>query len=185
MKIDIVQNKFNFIKDKYEILINANLEYTAKSKLLTIQPKIGIYNLGGKQILSVEKKSENINELNFSLKRNENSIIDIYTNSLIEYTIRNSQGTIHFCESKNHLIGIFLNDNQIGIINKNRKILFGEDKYYAEIDENQIDKVLVIGFIIAYDCQYNNDRDTLVNLDFGNILIEPEREVDPNWRLDA
>ena len=183
MKIDIIQSKFNFIKDKYEILINENLEYIAKSKFLTIQPKIGIYTLGGKQILSVEKKSENINELNFSLKRNENSIIDIYTNSLIEYTIRNSQGTIHFCEYKNHIIGIFQNEKQIGIINKNRKILFGEDKYYAEINDTQIDKILVIGFIIAYDCQYNNDKDTLVNFDFGNVIIEPTRNIDPEWKV--
>ena len=182
MRIDVIQNKFNFIKDKYEILVDGNLEYIAKSKLLTIQPKIGIYTLGGKQILSVEKKHEDINQLNFSLKRNENSIVDINTNSLTEFTIRNSKGTIHFCEQKNNLIGIFQDDNQVGIIDKNRKVSFGEDKYQAEIEKGQIDQILVIGFIIAYDCQYNNHRDSIVNFDFGNVLIEPIKEIDLNWK---
>jgi len=182
MRIDIIQNKFNFINDKYEILIDEKLEYNAKSKFLTIQPKIGIFTLNGKQILSVEKKSENINQLNYSLKRNENSIVDINTNSLIEFTIRNSKGTIHFCEQKNNLIGIFQNDNQVGIIDKNRKVSFGEDKYHAEIEKEKIDHVLVIGFIIAYDSQYNNDRNSLVHLDFGNVLIEPAKKINPNWK---
>ena len=184
MRIEIIQNKFNFIRDKYEILIDGDLEYLAKSKLLTMQPKIGIYTLGGKQILSVEKRFENINKLNYSLKRNENSIIDIYTTSFVEYTIRNSLGTIHFCEQKNHLIGIFQNEKQVGLINKNRKVLFGEDKYYAEIDKSQIDKILVLGFLIAYDNQYNNDKDTLVNFDFGNVFIEPAKEINPNWKTN-
>ncbi|MFD0975410.1 hypothetical protein [Salinimicrobium gaetbulicola] len=55
MIIEIKQRKFNFIHDKYEVKINGELKYLAKSKLLTFQPKIGIYNLENRELLSVEK----------------------------------------------------------------------------------------------------------------------------------
>ena len=182
MKIQINQNKYNFIQDQYKVNLDGQLKFLAKSKLFTMYPKIGIYNLDKKHLLSVEKKSENIIGLNYTLKFNENAYVDIYTDSLISFSIKNSKGTIHFYEQKNNLIGIFLNENQIGFIDKNRKVSFGADQYTIEIENGIIDEILIIGFVIAYDCQYNNDKGAFANFDWGNVLIKPVKEVDPNWR---
>jgi len=181
MKIEIHQSKFNFIQDKYNVIVDEEIKYLAKSKLFTFYPKIGIYNLNGKELLSVDKKSENILELNYTLRFDSNGYVDIYTDSLISYSIKNSKGTIHFYEQKNNLIGIFLNENQVGLIDKNRKVSFGADEYSIEIKEGIIDEILIVGFVIAYDCQYNNDKGAFANFDFGNVFIKPVKEVDPNW----
>lgn len=183
MIIEIKQKKLNFIQDKYEIKINGELNYIAKSKLLTFQPKIGIYNLEKREMLSVEKKSENIVDLNFSLKLNPNSSVDINTNSRISFSIRNSKGTINFYEQKNNLIGIFLNDTQIGIIDKNRKVSFGADKYSIKLKKGIINEILVIGFVLAYDCQFSNNKEALTSYDWGNIATKPIKEIDPNWTI--
>jgi len=183
MTIEINQRKFNFFQDKYEVKINGELKYLAKSKLLTFYPKIGIYNLEHRELLSVDKKSENIIGLNFTLKFNQNSSVDINTDSLISFSIRNSKGTVHFYEQKNNLIGIFLNGKQIGLIDKNKKVSFGADQYSLELENGIINEILIIGFVLAYDCQYNNDKGAFVNVDWGNVAIKPIKEIDPTWSV--
>ncbi|WP_380736426.1 hypothetical protein [Salinimicrobium gaetbulicola] len=121
--------------------------------------------------------------MNFALKFNSNSSVDINTNSRISFSIRNSKGTINFYEQKNNLIGIFLNETQIGIIDKNRKVSFGGDKYSIKLKKGIIDEIMVIGFVLAYDCQYKNDKDAFVNYDWGNVAIKPIKEIDPNWTI--
>ena len=184
MTIEIKQRKFNFFQDKYEVKVNGEPKYQAKSKLLTFYPKIAIYNLENRELLTVDKKSENIVGLNYTLRFSPNSSVDINTDSLIAFSIRNSKGTIHFYEQKNNLIGIFLNDNQIGLIDKNRKVSFGADKYSIKIEKGIIDEILIIGFVLAYDCQYNNDKGAFVNYDWGNVAIKPIKEIDPNWTVN-
>ncbi|WP_053978576.1 hypothetical protein [Mangrovimonas xylaniphaga] len=184
MQVEIKQSKLNFIIDKYDIHINGKLEYVAKSKLLAFYPKIGIYDLKGKQILSVEKMYHDINKLNYVLKRNENSVIEIHTNSLIDFSIRNHLGVLHFCEQRDNLVGIFQNDTQVGLIDKNKKILFGGDEYQIKLNENHVDPIIVIGFIIAYDCQFKNNKDSMISSDLGNLIIEPTKAIDPNWKSD-
>ncbi len=184
MRIEIQQKKFNFIQKKYNVKINGQLKYQAKSKLLTFYPKIGIYNLENKELLSVEKKSENIIGLNYSLKFNENSYVDIYTDSRISFSIRNSKGTVHFYEQKNNAIGIFLAEKQMGLIDKNKKVSFGADLYSIDLEKGIVDEIIIIGFVLAYDCQYNNDKSAFLNYDWGNVDIKPVKEIDPNWRAN-
>ncbi|WP_394751246.1 hypothetical protein [Spongiimicrobium salis] len=183
MTIEIKQRKLSFFQDKYEIKVNDEPKYEAKSKLLTFYPKIVICNLENRELLSVDKKSENIVGLNFRLRFGPNSSVDIHTDSLIAFSIKNSKGTIHFYEQKNNLIGIFLNENQIGLIDKNQKVSFGADEYSIQIEKGIIDEILVIAFVLAYDCQYNNDKGAFVNYDWGNVVIKPVKEIDPNWTV--
>ncbi len=180
MKIEINQKKFNFFQDQYEINIDGKLKFLAKSKILAFYPKIGIYRLDKRQVLSVEKKSRNIIDLNYSLKYDENGFVDIHTDSLISYSIKNSKGTFHFYEQENNVIGIFLNAKQIGLIDKNEKVYFGADKYLILLENEIIDEILIIGFVLAYDNQKNNDKSAL-DFDWGNVMIKPVVEVDPNW----
>ncbi len=180
MEIEINQKRFNFFQDQYKIIIDGRLKFLAKSKILTFYPKVGIYNLDNRQVLSVEKKSRNIMDLNYSLKYSENGFVDINSDSLISYSIRNSKGTFHFYEQENNLIGIFLNDKQIGLIDKNEKVYFGADKYIIKLQNEVIDEILIIGFVIAYDNQKNNDKSAL-DYDWGNVMIKPVVSVDPNW----
>lgn len=183
MTIEIKQRKFTFFQDKYVVKVNGEPKYQAKSKLLTFYPKISLYNLENRELLSVDRKSKNILGLNYTLRFSSNSSVDINTDSLISFSIRNSKGTIHFYEQKNNLIGIFLNEKQIGIIDKNTKVAFGADEYSIEIERGIIDETLVIGFVLAYDCQYNNDQDAFVRYDWSNVAIKPVKEIDPNWSV--
>ena len=183
MNIEIKQRKFNFLQDRYEVQIDGEAKYEAKSKLLTLLPKIGVYDLNKKELLTIQKRSENIVELNYSLKFPSNHGPDINTDSMISFSIRISSGSIHFYEQKNNLIGIFHNENQIGIIDKNQKVLFDVDQYSIKMDKGIVNELLVIGFVIAYDFQFNNNKSAFVNYDWGNVAIEPVKVIDPDWKV--
>lgn len=182
MKIEIVQSKFNFVFDQYKIFIDGELIYTAKSKFFTVLPKVVIRRLSGEQVFVVVKDSPDINRLNYILENGQNSSVAIYTDSFIEFTIRNSKGTIHFCEQKNNVIGVFLNDIQFGLIDKNRIVSFGGDRYTVELDKGKVAPLVIIGFIIAYDQQFRNVKDTIPRFDIGNIIITPVKKIDPSWK---
>jgi hypothetical protein len=182
MNIRIAQSKFNFILDQYKISVDGRLKYKARSKLFAVYPNI--YNIDKRKIISVEKRSNDINDLDFFIRFNNRSYCTIYTNNLISYSIKNSKGSINFYEQDKNLIGVFLNQEQIGLINKNKKVVLGSDIYDVLLNPECVDPILVMGFIIAYDCQYKNNRDSLVFYDQGNLLIDPIIKIDPNWKLE-
>ena len=79
------------------------------------------------------------------------------------------------------VIGIFQNDDQIGLIDKNKKVVLGGDEYILQINSDQIDPIIAIGFVIAYDCQYRNNKESVIRLDLGNKSISPVKIADENW----
>ncbi len=183
MEIQVIQRKWNFIYDQYEIIIDGKKSYTAKSRLFSFYPKIDVYSQDKKKLISVEKKSNDFVKLDFLIRYSLNSYVNINTNSLISYSIRNSSGSINFYEQENNLIGVFLNDLQIGVLDKNKKVILGSDKYDIVIDPKYVDPLLIIGFVLAFDCQYNNDKDSLYFYDHGNVIIDPVLKIDPNWKV--
>ena len=181
MEIRVIQRKWNLIFDRYEIFLNDVLQYKAKSKLFSTLSKISIKDLDNREICVVVKNRVFNNYLNFNLEW-EYGTSKIQSSSFIEYTIRISQGKLSFYEQKENVIGVFLNESQIGIISKNVKKILGQDKYHVLYEKGIVDPLLLIGFVISYDMQYHSESSGIVSWDYGNMVLDPVIKVDPNWK---
>ena len=181
MEIRIIQKRWNIFFDRYEILADNNLLYYAKSKPFSFYAQIALMDLKKKELLSVKREPNLTNFLNYSINYGLSNSIEIRSESAISYNIRTSKGTIYFHEQKGNAIAIFLNEKHIGIISKNKKKILGADKYLIKIEKDEVDPLNVIAFTLAYDNKYHNDTDAIVTYDYGNIVINPEKEIDLNW----
>ena len=184
MQIDIIKKRFTLIQNRFNILVEGNLAYKAKSVFFSVPPKIRLLDLSGHEICSVQQQNI-IDEINLPkynlIFGNDESLIRLNLESFTHYKMHNSKGIIDIYEQKGRKLGLFLNDNQIGVIEKNKFVKFGADIYRILINSSEIDKELAIAFTLAYD-NYKYNRGAFLNVDFGNILIDSEREIDPNWR---
>ncbi|WP_047419863.1 hypothetical protein [Cellulophaga sp. Hel_I_12] len=181
MEIRIFQKRWNIFFDRYEILVDNNLMYYAKSKPFSFYSQIGLEDLDNYELLSVKREPNLTDFLNYSINYGLSNSIEIRSESAISYNIRISKGTIYFHEQKSNAIAIFLNEKHIGIISKNHKKILGEDKYLIKLEKYEIDPLIVIAFTLAYDNKYHNDTDSVVTYDYDNIVINPEKEIDLNW----
>ncbi len=166
---------------QYDIFLNDERKYKGKSKLFSWLSKITVYDLYKNEICTVVKDLDFSNYLNYRLEF-ENGFSKIQSESFIEYYIRNSKGTLSFCLQKGNLIGVFLNDKQVGTIIKNRWKILGRDKYVIQYEKGEVDHLTLIGFAIAYDMESNNELTGIVSWNFGNLAINPVKYVDPKWK---
>jgi len=182
MKIEINQKKFAFIQDKYEILVDEKLTYKAKSDLFTFGSRIGIFNLNEKEIGTVEKEFEFPAEPypKYTLSFGTYSSSRMLTISNNHYRLFATQGAIDIYGQKGRKLGIFLNDVQVGLIDKSKKAIFGGDNYTIKIESSAIEKELIIAFVLAFD-DFFHSKGTMLSYDFGNIFIDPVKEIDPAW----
>lgn len=183
MEIKIKQEKFTFFQDRYEIIIDNVLIYRAKSVVFSLLSNIKILNLNNDEIGRVEK------DFNFStyfpkydLIFGINTVVRLICDSFTHYRLYIAKGTVDIYEQKGRKLGLFLNNNQVGVIEKNKKVYFGGDEYQILIDNKEIEKELVIAFTLAYDNFFHKKGDSMMHVDLGNVLIETEKTIDPNWR---
>ncbi len=183
MIIEINQEEFTFIQDRYNIVVDQTLVYKAKSVPFSFFSKIKILDLNNKEVGTITKEFNfpKIQFPEYTLSFGVYSACRMQTRSFTHYQLYATQGMIDIYEQKNRRLGIFLKDLQIGLVDKNKKVRFGGDKYLIKIDKSSIEKELIIAFVLAYDNFYNSDQDSMLHYDFGNIFIKPEKEVDPEW----
>ena len=184
MEIKIKQEKFTFFQDRYEITIDNILIYRAKSVVFSFLSKIRILNLNNDEIGRVEKDFNfpNVNFPRYDLIFGNNSVIRLISDSFTHYRLHISKGTLDIYEQKGRTLGLFLNNNQVGVIEKNKKVYFGGDEYQIIIDSEEIEKELAIAFTLAYDNFFHKKGDSMMYVDLGNVLIETEKTIDPNWK---
>jgi hypothetical protein len=184
MKIEIIQKEFTFFQDKYDIIVDEVLTFRAKSIVFSFLSKIRILDLNNIEIGRVEKDFNfpKVNFPRYDLVFGDNSQIRLMTDSFTHYKLHISKGIVDIYEQKGRKLGLFLNDNQVGVIDKNKNVHFGGDKYQILLDSDELEKELVIAFTLAYDNFFHNNRNTMINIDFGNVIIETEKIIDPNWR---
>ena len=183
MKIEIIQKGFTLFQNKYEILINGRKVYKAKNKLFSFKPTIDIIDNHGDIVCSILGKTfSNRNFPSFSVEKFGTNFT-IKTLNVNDYELKTGNQTISFFEQEGRYIGIFIKEEQVGIISKNKKSYGGGDKYKALYKETIIKPLPVICFIIGYDF-YKKDDDSIsiVNVDYGNIYIKPTKKVDLNWK---
>lgn len=184
MEIKIKQEKFTFFQDRYEITIDNVLIYRAKSVVFSLPSKIRILNLNNNEIGRVENDSifQTLKMPQYNLVFGNNSIIRLVSDSFTHYRLHISKGTLDIYEQKGRKLGLFLNNNQVGVIEKNKKVYFGGDEYQIIIDSEEIEKELAIAFTLAYDNFFHKNGNSMMYVDLGNVLIKTEKTIDPNWK---
>jgi hypothetical protein len=184
MKIEINQEKFTFFQDKYEIIVDNILTYRAKSVIFSFLSKIRILDLNNKEIVRVEKEFNfpTVNFLQYNLIFGNNSVIRLIADSYTHYRLNIAKGIVDIYEQKGRKLGLFLNNNQVGVIEKNKKVYFGGDKYHILLDSDEFNKDLIIAFTLAYDNFFHKKNDSIIYVDLGNVLIKTGKTIDPNWR---
>ncbi|WP_027394252.1 hypothetical protein [Aquimarina latercula] len=181
MEIKIVQKKWNLILNRYDIYIDDVLEYKSQTKLFNLKETIDIYSLGERKVISVKKDNDFSNLMNYTLEF-QNGYTKIRSKSFIEFSIKNSKGSLNFYEQKSgNLIGVFQNDDQVGFIKREIKKVINQDKYKIVFDKNKVDSLSLIGFAIAYDMENHNDSSFGNTWDYGMQVDKPIKEVDINW----
>jgi hypothetical protein len=183
MKIEIIQEKFSFLRNQYNVFVDGKLNFTAKSKLISIVPTIKIYDLDNEWYCDVKQKNLNKRILmDYEVYFRNQSTYELKSESLIEHNLYTGSKKIDFYEQKKRDIGIFRKGTQVGIITKNFKKILSNDKYSILVEDGEIKPIEVLSFILAYDYHFKNDNDSLLNYDFGNVSINPIIEINENWK---
>lgn len=183
MKIEIIQKKFSFYRNIYDVFVDDKLTFTAQSKLLTFLPTIQIFDLDNEWYCDVKQKNWNKKILmNYQVYFRNQSTYEIKSDSLIEHNIYTGNKKIDFFEQEKRDIGIFKKGIQIGIISKNFKKILSNDKYLILVENGEIKPIEVVSFVLAFDNQFKDENDSMLHYDFGNLSIEPIKKIDKNWK---
>jgi hypothetical protein len=183
MEIDIIRKRFNFFKGGYEVFIENVLSYTAIREFFSLPPKIQFFSLNNTEVGYVKRQTIlDYNLPKYDLFFNGNSLVRLSFVSFTHYRIYISKGVVDVYEQQGLKLGIFINNIQVGVIEKSRVVSFGGRKYHIIIDSNEIDKELVIAFMLAYAQNENKDGNAMISIDLGNFILTKEKEIDPNWR---
>jgi hypothetical protein len=185
MKIEIKQKKFSLFRSHYDIYINGKLSYKAKSKFYLFIPKIEFYDLESKNIALLKKKFTLLNQeewLNHEMILSKDEKLTLSTESFIAHNLILKNEKISFYEQKGNDIGIFIENTQVGIINRNKKKKLSGDIYKIEVNNKIKNPFYVIGFVIAYDYEFKNENDAYITVDYGNRMIKPVKEISKNWK---
>ena len=183
MKIEIIQEKFSFLRNQYDVFVDGKLTFRAKSKLLSFIPTIRVYDLDNEWYCDVKQKNLNKRILmNYEVYFRNQSTYDLKSESLIEHNLYTGNKKIDFYEQEKRDIGIFKKGEQIGIISKNFKKVLSNDKYLILAENGEIKPIEILSFVLAYDYHFKNNDDSLLNYDFGNVSINPIKLIDKNWK---
>ncbi len=183
MQIEVIQKRFTLIQNRFDILIEGKLTYKAKSVIFSVPPKIRLLDLADHEICCIQRQNifDEINLPKYNFAFGNESMIRLIFESFTHYKVYVSRGIVDVYEQKGRKLGLFLDDKQVGIIEKNKIVKFGADIYRILINSTEINKELAIALALAYD-NYRYDKGAFLNVDLGNVLINTEKEIDPNWK---
>lgn len=167
MKLTVKQKKFTFLIDRYEIFRNEELIYTAKSVLFSFPKKIKVYDLKNNEKIVLIKAITLIHP-NFDIIFSGGTHLSLEGKSWIYdyFKLRVPEGTIEI-HQKGLKLAIFINEEQVAEITKNRIAIFGGDEYQISANSD-FNKELLIGICLAWDLNDFDDENS-IRIDLGNI----------------
>ena len=180
MDINVVYKKYALLQDKYDIVINNNLMYKARTEMFTLAVRISVYDLNHKEVVSVEKLFKPYYDTypSYVIIFRNNSRFPFTAKSSTYFKLFVAQGRLEIYEQMDMKLGIFLNYIQIGLIERNNFIIGGGDNYHILLENDRIDHKMIIAFILAFDNFYHNDKEYIEDY---NPYFEDEKNVDVNW----
>ncbi|EZH75262.1 hypothetical protein ATO12_00360 [Aquimarina atlantica] len=181
MIINIDKSKKGIIRLKYDVKVNGKLKYHSKSNILLPYNKTDIYDLNKNRVLKVLDERTNSKFLNFNLTFKASNY-QFKSDSFLEHNLFYQSKKISFFPQKGHLISIFLNNQQIGYFDKNKKTRFKGNKFIIEIIDNIIPEEILIGCVLAYDLKFYSNRDIILIYDPGFTSIKPLKKHNANWK---
>jgi hypothetical protein len=182
MKIDINQHKIA-IGDKYNIYVDNELSYKARTKLFRFfLSEIILSDVQDRQIATIERKF-NWLKTKYIISGLDKFDWTFKTKKIwkMHYQCHVGDDTYDIYGHKGRKVSIFKNDQQIGWFDKSAVAWFEGDNYQLLANDN-CNPALLTCFVLIWDNFFSNgSEDSTVTYDFGNIGPEA-RKFDRNWR---
>tara|TARA_B100000378_G_scaffold159889_1_gene128812 strand:- start:1496 stop:2047 length:552 start_codon:yes stop_codon:yes gene_type:complete len=180
MQLKLIQKKFTFFQNKYEILQDDQLLFKANSILFTWPKKIEVKSSEGKNLIRISK--------NLSLK----SSYEIQFSSVAKYDIkaqswvrdyfllRIPEGELKVYHQRGLRLIILLNEEQVAEITKNSMSFFGGDEFEI-LANSDFSKELLVALCLVWEMNDFDGKKYTVNINAGN-LSNAKKEEHTNWK---
>lgn len=182
MQIDIKQENFSFVNE-YRIYVNERLSYIAKRHIFSFfLSNFNLFREDGMTILLSIHQKFKFFLAHYIIKRNNKEYV-FRTIGLwsVYYVCEVENDRYEIYPHKGRKISIYKNGSQIGYYDQNLISFFEGDKF-TFIGNNNIDKELIISFLIIIDNHRESfDNRNLINFNFGNLFFE-EKAFNQNWQ---
>jgi uncharacterized protein YxjI len=163
------------------VLEDDRLIYTANSIFLSFPKKVRVVDTNGKELVSLESAFTFIHP-NFEINFPNGPNFSLESKSWIygDFTLRVPEGTIEVHHQKGLRLDIFLNDEQIAQIVKNKlKFLKGDE--YDVFANSDVSKVLLTAICLAWDMNSHSDNSSTVTYSVGNFGPVKRKGLD-DWK---
>lgn len=182
MKIDINQKKIS-IGDKYDIFVEDNQTYKAKTELFKLLSVIDLFENDADRPKMTIRKRWSWWGAKYDLERHDGNVFRFQTLSVRKIQYRCQVGfdryDIYGHRGRKH--SIFKNGVQIGWWDKAAVTWFDGDNYSITADDDA-DIELLMSFCLLMDNYASKDKDKgAVSVDFGNLGFGCKK-FDSNWR---
>lgn len=180
MELNIKQKKLTFFIDEYAIYESDDLIYQAKSVFFSIPKKVKVYDKSDIERITLTKALTFIHP-EFDIIFSGGTHLSLEGKSwMYDYLIlRVPEGTFEIHHQKGLTLAIFLNDEQVAEITKNRVAYLGGDEYKI-VANSDMSKELLIGICLAWDLNdFDNENSVTINL--GNIG-PVKKKSEPDWQ---
>ena len=178
MELLVKQKKLTFFIDEYEIYESGDLVYKAKSVFFSVPKKVKVYDKNDIEKITLIKALTLIHpEFDIIFSGGTNLSLEGKSWLYDYFTLRVPEGTFEIHHQKGLKLVIFLNNEQVAVISKNRIAFFGGDEYKI-VANSDISKELLTGICLAWDLNDFDDKNS-VTINLGNIgPVKKKAELD-------
>ena len=180
MHLKLIQKKFTFFQNKYEILQGDQLLFKANSILFTWPKKIEVKSSEGKSLMKISKNLSL--KSSYEIQFSSGAKYDIKAQSWVRdyFLLRIPEGELKVYHQRGLRLIILLNEEQVAEITKNSMSFFGGDEFEI-LANSDFSKELLVALCLVWEMNDFDGEKNIININAGN-LFNSKKEEHTNWK---